>query len=259
MDALPTVRWGRFDSPRYQVAADGAQQPATSGSNLPPPPAGQLAVQPAVQGGRAAQLGNGGQPCPWGIAPMLDDHIWVGDGWGELHMDEYLIDGSGHGPASSRTFFFFGPADFTLNTTTGRVWVVDVYGSNCIHEVDPAGGATGANICPPWVNSQRGLAYDGTTGTGVVGLGRNDGMIHRFNAAGELLDSRSVGRPICWAGLQPGHGALVCDREQRGTPGACAGCGERLRQRAHDQHPRPGCLWRGRAGVGLRREPLAVD
>ena len=75
-----------------------------------------------------------------------------------------------------------------FNYSTGMLWTVDVGSDDCIHEIDPATGVTGATICPGFMASERGLAYDPTTDTYYAGSW-NDAMVYQFDAA-----ARSCGR-----------------------------------------------------------------
>ena len=78
--------------------------------------------------------------------------------------------------------------------------------ANCIYEIAPDQGYTGASICPGggtgFDNSQRGLAYDPDTDTWFAGSW-NDLMIHRFDNTGTILSSVNVGLPISGLAYNP--------------------------------------------------------
>jgi hypothetical protein len=67
--------------------------------------------------------------------------------------------------------------------------------------------ATGQTICPEFGMSQRGLAYDPITDTYYAGSW-NDGVIHQFNTAGEILRSINVNLSIAGLAFHPGSGEL---------------------------------------------------
>jgi hypothetical protein len=110
------------------VAAAQAHQRTTQGLDLPVRAAGQtLAAGDVVQVWTPSA-----NAAPWGIAFTAGGTVWVGEGWGANHMDEYLADGTPTGHAHSYTWNpEFGPADFTFNVHTGMLWVMDVSDSSC--------------------------------------------------------------------------------------------------------------------------------
>jgi len=190
---------GRQDTPAYTVQGEAAQQRTAEGLNLPVHAAGNsLAIGDVLQTWTPTQ-----NSFPWGIAYTADDSVWVGEGWGDNHMDAYAPDGTYTGPSFGYGWSpIYGPADFTYNANSGMLWVMDVGGDNCIHEVDPAAGATGATICPAWGTSQRGLAYDPDTDTYYAGSW-NDGTVYHFDASGTLLDSVFVGLSVAGLAYNP--------------------------------------------------------
>ena len=83
--------------------------------------------------------------------------------------------------------YYYGPADLAFNANTDKLWTVGVGEDlNCIHEIDPEIGVTGNTICPAWLFSARGLAYDPHTDT-YFGGGWNDLMVYRFTPDGTIL------------------------------------------------------------------------
>jgi subtilisin family serine protease len=187
-------------------------------------PAGWGDVPPAIgapASGRSAVTATfvPGLPAPWGIGFNLQDgDVWVGNtsagntasgGYGHANY-RYLTDGTPTDDVIDisgwvGTF----AADMTYDPFNGTLWQVNVGGDNCIHELDPADGiSTGNTICPAWVTSQRGLAYDPVTDTFFAG-GWNDRMIHRFDRAGTLLESVFVGLPTAGLAYNPATGHLL--------------------------------------------------
>ncbi len=144
------------------------------------------------------------QGSPWGLAyDGFSGSVWVGEGWGSKEIFNYAADGTYTG--ISYPFPWnpaYGPADATFNVNTGMLWIMDVGGDNCIHEIDPALGVTGNTICPGFSASQRGLAYDPNTDTYFAG-GWNDAMVYRFDASGNILASVNTGLPISGLAYNP--------------------------------------------------------
>jgi uncharacterized membrane protein len=192
-------RTGPFAEPRALVPPEQQNARTTEGLDLPPAPSGTiLAAGDVIRSWSPAN-----NPSPWGIAYTSDDTVWVGEGWGANHIDEYTLDGTFTGrswPYSWRPTF--GPADSAFNWNTGMVWTLDVGGDNCLHEMDPAGGYTGNTICGPWSVSQRGVAYDPATDTWYVG-GWNEGIIYHIDSNGNLLDSAFVRLAIAGLAYNP--------------------------------------------------------
>jgi len=139
---------------------------------------------------------------PWGIA-FGGDNVWVSEGWGSNEVFAYATDGTYTGVSYPYTWGpANGPADAAFNGNTGMLWVLDVGGDNCIHEVDPEAGVTGNTICPSFPTSERGLAYDPSTDTYFAG-GWNDGAVYHFAPDGTLLDSANVNLPISGLAYNP--------------------------------------------------------
>jgi|GEM_PF-343040 len=139
--------------------------------------------------------------------------VWVSSpstSWeGNDHLYEYSEAGVASGRSWSHTApHSSGPADLAYNWHTGNIWVMNVNTgiANCIYEVDPDLGYTGAKICPGdsvgFSISQRGLAYDSDTDTWFAG-GWNDLMIHRFDNTGAILSSVNVGLGISGLAYNP--------------------------------------------------------
>jgi subtilisin family serine protease len=142
-------------------------------------------------------------PNSWGIAFLPNDTLWVGEGWGSGHTDEYQENGAATGVSHAYTWNpSSGPADFTYNINTGMVWVMAVGGSNCTYELNPTAGFTGQTICPSWSVSQRGLAYDPWSDT-YFGGGWNGETIYRFTPDGAILEEVNVGLDIAGLAFNP--------------------------------------------------------
>lgn len=117
-----------------------------------------------------------------------EDRIVEYDDTGKLTEDSILLNLGGD--------WFAGSA---FNQRTGMLWVVNVGGDNCIHEIDiQALAVTGNTICPEFGVSQRGLAYDPVTNTFYTGSW-TDSIIHQFTTDGTILRSVNVDLPV--AGL----------------------------------------------------------
>ena len=133
------------------------------------------------------------QSFSWGVGyDAANDFVWVGDGWGDMHIYAYTPDGTYTGVNFLADWGpINGPADDTYNSNTGMIWTLDVGSDNCIHEMDPDTGYTGNTVCGPWGISQRGVAYDPATDTFYVG-GWNEGVVYHIDSAGTLIESWSL-------------------------------------------------------------------
>jgi len=129
----------------------------------------------------------------WGVG-FDGTNVWVSDTW-NLRDYEYTTTGM---YLNNFTTPWVGnwPADFAWNSNTNTLWQVNVYGDNCIYELNPADGAVLDTICDPdgiWnLTSQRGLAYDAGSDTFYVG-GWNDGIVYRIQGPtwgnpGKIID-----------------------------------------------------------------------
>jgi DNA-binding beta-propeller fold protein YncE len=184
---------GRFTVREHGMTAAGA----LASTNANPP------FADVIQSWSPAQ-----NPAPWGIAYTPEDTVWVGEGWGANHLDGYLPDGTYVGPSPAYAWSpGAGPADFTYNANTGKLWVMDVEGDSCLHEVDPEAGATGATICPSWAGgrSQRGLAFDPTSNTYFAGEDYtwDTNRVYHFDESGSILDSALVARNVAGLAYNP--------------------------------------------------------
>ena len=191
---------GRIDRPAFQAEASRVHQNDAVGLAIPPPaPGNALAAGAVIQ-----SWAPGANPNPWGIAYNGAGAVWVGEGWGEQHIDEYRADGTVVG--RSHTYAWepqYGPADLAFNANTGKLWAAGVGEDlNCIHEIDPEIGVTGNMICPAWMFSARGLAYDPDTDT-YFGGGWNDLMVYRFTPEGTILEAINTGLPIAGLAYNP--------------------------------------------------------
>lgn len=182
--------------------------PTSQGLGLP-----ALPVAPPYAAGNVVASWSPGMAAPWGIAyDSVNGTVWVGDGWG---ADDKIFEFSASGSATGRSWSYTwptlsgsGPADAAVNWQTGKIWTMNINSGidNCIHEIDPATGATGNSICPSgstgFTTSQRGLAYDPTTDTWFAGSW-NDSMVHHFDSDGAVLDEVNVGLPIAGLAYNP--------------------------------------------------------
>ena len=97
-------------------------------------------------------------------------------------------------------------ADMAYDPLGDRLWQVNAGGDNCLYELDPQRQvATGGRICPPFGNSQRGLAYDPYSQTFFSGTW-NDAILTHFDRSGTILDSVNTGINIAGLAYQPVSG-----------------------------------------------------
>ena len=189
---------GPFEQPNYGVKPFKQHYLTTERLPIPaPPPAASYAAGDVIKSWPAASSN------PWGIAYTIDDTVWIGEGWGNDTIYEYLPNGTPTGLSYPYSWSpVLGPADDAFDWNTRLLWTLDVGGDNCIHEMDPASGYTGNTICPGFVTSQRGLAYDPSSDTYFAGSW-NDLMIHHFAADGTMLDEVNVGLAIAGLAYNP--------------------------------------------------------
>ena len=190
----------RFDSPAVPVAAAKVQQVNVAGLAIPVPATGNV-PEPGniIQSWPAVA-----NPNAWGVAYTTEGEVWVSEGWGEQHMDEYRANGTAVGHSHPYPWNpQYGPADLAFNANTGKLWLAGVgEGTNCIHEIDPEIGFTGNTICPPWNVLARGLAYDPSTNT-FFGGGWDDMTVYRFAPDGVFLEVISTGLAISGLAYNP--------------------------------------------------------
>jgi uncharacterized repeat protein (TIGR01451 family) len=170
----------------------------------PPLSAGQVINHwlPAGATGAYAVAYNGLSHSVWVSSPSP---LWYGND----RLYEYTPAGAATGRSWPQTAAHsFGPADLAYNWNTGNLWIMNVNTgiANCIYEIAPDHGYTGASICPGGGSgfdiSQRGLAYDPDTDTWFAGSW-NDLMIHRFDNSGTILSSVNVGLAISGLAYNP--------------------------------------------------------
>ncbi len=201
---------GPFETPSFAVKTFKSNLPYSQGLGIPAPPvgaplsAGEVILSWAPQGALA----------PWGISfDGIDGTVWVSSpaaSWGgEDKLYEFNTDGAATGRFYPHTSpHDFGPADLAFNWKTGMMWIMNVNSgeANCIYEIDPRSGYTGASICPGGESgfslSQRGLAYDPYTDTWFAG-GWNELMVYRFDSAGNILSSVQTGLSIAGLAFNP--------------------------------------------------------
>ncbi|HDD24126.1 MAG TPA: hypothetical protein ENF52_01660, partial [Chloroflexi bacterium] len=189
-DAHPRVKPHK----RYRLTA--------AGLGLPEPEA-----VPPYAAGDVIQHWPTGLTYAWGVGfNLADSDLWLGDigaGGGTDLAYRFLTDGTNTGDTFDISWAGVFAGDMTYNPNTGMLWVMDVGGDNCIHEVNPNTRlVTGNTICPAWTVSQRGLAYDPTTDTFFAG-GWNDLMIYRFTTDGAIIAQVNTGLSIAGLAYNP--------------------------------------------------------
>ena len=157
-------------------------------------------------GGSVLHSWTTGLAAPWGLA-VAKGTVWVNDAAdGKIHAfssdglpqpGEIALEGSQA---------YFG--DLAYDPIRNRLWQAAVGGEPCVVELDPSTDrATGVKICPPFGNSQRGLAYDPVSQTFFSGTW-NDANLSHFDRGGRLLDSANLGINISGIAYHPGSGLL---------------------------------------------------
>jgi hypothetical protein len=191
-----------------RVPAGGADARTARGlAALPAPPVRPLAA------GNVVNAYPANLDAPWGLAFDVDaGDFWVsnsapfvGDG-----LDyRFTTGGAQTGDTIDDTSWIADfAADGAYDPRTVKLWRVNVGGDDCVYELDPVVKvATGRRICPAFGTSQRGLAYDVITDTWYSGSW-NDGVIHRFDALGNILGSFYVGVAVSGLAFDPGNGRL---------------------------------------------------
>jgi uncharacterized repeat protein (TIGR01451 family) len=203
--------WARLQlaGPTWKVAAEHAS--ARTARAVPEHPLPSVAVSPLAPG--AVLDFPVALVYPWGIGfnTMADD-MWINDiavAGGDGLNHRFLAGGTATGDTidiSSWVGTF--AADMTYDPFANRLWQVNVGGDNCIHELDPVTKtSTGNTICPTFGVSQRGLAFDPVSDTFFAGSW-NDGVIHRFDRNGDILESFSAGLEVSGLAYNPGSGHL---------------------------------------------------
>lgn len=179
---------------------EAKQATARNARGLPPavrPAAGPQRVLAAGNVVRAFAAGVG----PWGIGfDSGSNSAWVGNVGGlsgDDRLHHFNFDGTPTGESISfASYASVFAADLAYDSTTGKLWHLNVGGGDCIHEVDPATQTvTGNTICPAFGISQRGLAYDAGSDTFYAGSW-NDTSIHQFTRTGTILRSVNVGLDV---------------------------------------------------------------
>ncbi len=193
---------GPFEQPVFGIKPFRQHQPDTQGLKVP-----ASAPGPSFDAGQVIQSWPTGLSYAWGLAyDAGNGTVWVSSpspGWsGSDALYEYTTSGIQTGRSYPHAFAHtYGPADMAYNWRSGKLWILELQG-NCIYEIDPASGYTGASICFKASISQRGLAYDPSTDTWFAG-GWNDYMIYRFAPDGTLLAQVNVGIPIAGLAYNP--------------------------------------------------------
>ncbi len=191
---------------------------ARSAKGLPPMPNAPTQV-PALAAGNVIAAYPTDIAYGWGVAYDTDaNNPWISNpsfglsGFGDDKDYQYTSYGALTGNTIDDSPLALGfAADGTYNQRTGMIWRLnDNFDDtkSCIFELDPVSMVTtGRSICPAFVSSQRGLAYDYVTNTYLAG-GWNDGVIYRFDETGAILESTFVGLNISGLAYNPTTGHL---------------------------------------------------
>jgi hypothetical protein len=184
---------------------------ATSTKGLPAFPNAPTDV-PTLAAGEVINTYPSGLIGPWGVSYNTDaNDFWVGSLaalGGDNKDHRFLTDGTNTGDTIDQPWVAVFAADGAYNARTGMLWRVNVGGDNCIYEENPTTKvSTGNKICPAFVTSERGLAYDFATDTYYSGSW-NDMTINHFDSSGTILDSAFVGLNISGLAFNPSNGHL---------------------------------------------------
>jgi hypothetical protein len=145
------------------------------------------------------------------IPPQATGEMWIsspGSGWDGSDA-LFAYDPFGNWQSDRIDYSWqpdYGPADIAWDPTRVIAWTVNVdrEANFCFSAVDLSRGFTGEQICPAGLaGSQRGLAYDPVGDTFFTG-GWNDGMIYRFDRAGNILQSKWLQHAIAGLAYHPG-------------------------------------------------------
>jgi hypothetical protein len=145
---------------------------------------------------------------PWGIGYDVHmDSLWIGDvaaagGDDRLHL--FTPDGLSLAQEIDLTApgAYFA-ADMAYNPFSRTFWQVMVSGGNCLAEVDAFHLAlSGRKVCPPFDQSQRGLAYNPLDGSFYSGAWTN-GILYHFDSTGTILDSANLNLNISGLAFNP--------------------------------------------------------
>lgn len=177
---------------------------------------------PRAVGRGVPPLNDGGEgrtaaPAPWptgldepyGIAfDALRSTFWVGTGWAtDRAMTEFLPDGT----ATGRIQPFVpdplsGAAGMAFDPGAATVWVLHAGLGTCLHELDPARGATGASVCPAWPSPARGLAVD-FEGDGFL-VSAISAVLRRVDRSGTVIATWVLDEAASGLALNPSTGHL---------------------------------------------------
>lgn len=209
------VPLGNIEAPAFLVKPFKGNYPTGEDLGIPAgPDSPPLAAGDLIQSWTPGDLAGA-----WGVTfDSLNQTVWVSSPAPSWGGSDQLLEFSQSGIATGRVFLHTiphnsGPADLTTNWHTGNLWIMNINTgiANCIYEIDPDQGYTGAKICPGgatgFENSQRGLAYDPDSDTWFAGSW-NDLMIHRFDSTGMILESVNVGLATAGLAYNPETGHL---------------------------------------------------
>ncbi len=156
-------------------------------------------------------------PSPWdtgledayGIAiDAVRDTAWVGTAWsGARSMTEFHLDGSPTGRV--QPFLpdpLSGAAGLAFDPLAATVWVLHAGLGTCLHELDPARGATGSSLCPAWPAPARGLTFDPAGDSFLVSV--LSGGLVRVDRSGSLVGSSTLPSAASGLALNPANGHL---------------------------------------------------
>ncbi len=191
---------GPFAPPMRRISPKHLEDRTAEAVYAPPPP--NVPYWPG--GGKVVAQWSPGLTGLWGLAADMEGHVWVSSSEQERTIWQHF---TAQGEPLSMTMRIpHAPARFWADAVfhpfDGRLWQVAVGGDPCIVALDVATGQVSERVCPSVGMSQRGLAYDPTTGTFYSGSW-NDGVIHQFDETGRRLRSVAVGIPVAGMAFNP--------------------------------------------------------